>query len=127
MLAQRHTPLDAVFEIRVDVQTIIERVTGRFHCVSCNASYHKIFCQPKQEGVCDQCGGTDFAQRADDTLETVEARIASYEINTAPVLPYYEEKGILYKVDGGQDVDKVTQTLLEYLCQIQKQEILQVQ
>ena len=72
------------------------------------ASYHDKFQTPKADGVCDVCGSTEFTRRADDNAETVTTRLAAYHKQTAPILPYYKERGVLETVDGMADIDVVT-------------------
>ncbi|MBM3570552.1 MAG: adenylate kinase [Alphaproteobacteria bacterium] len=107
MLAARGLSLDAVIEIRVDDQFLVERITGRFTCGKCGAGYHDRFKPTRQAGVCDACGGKDFVRRADDNAETVRARLQVYHSQTAPLLPYYRAKGRLRTVDGAGEMDMV--------------------
>ena len=99
--------LDGVIVMTVDDEVLTGRITGRFTCSRCGAGYHDRFRQPKTEGVCDSCGGTDFSRRDDDNAETVKARLAAYHEQTAPILPHYREKGILREVDGMASIDAV--------------------
>ena len=115
MLAQRRLRLDAVIEIKVDEPALIERLAGRFTCRSCGASYHDSFNLPKEEGVCDICGGRDFDRRADDRPEAVKTRFEAYRRQTAPILPYYQGRGILRQVDGMADIDRVTAEIEQLL------------
>jgi adenylate kinase len=108
MLAESRLKLDHVIEMQVDDAALTERITGRFSCATCGASYHDRFNPPKVEGVCDVCGGTEFKRRADDRAETVKARLEAYHAQTAPILPYYRDRGILRCVDGMADIDAVT-------------------
>jgi adenylate kinase len=108
MLAQRGLALDAVVEIKVDNQALVERISGRFSCGKCGAGYHDSFKPTAVAGVCDVCGGTEFIRRKDDNAETVAARLAAYEAQTAPLLPYYGEKGLVRAVDGMAAIDEVT-------------------
>ena len=108
MLAGKGLTLDAVIEIKVDEEALVERISGRFTCAKCGAGYHDRFQRPKVEGVCDACGGTEFTRRADDNEETVRARLEAYRSQTAPILPYYEAKGILRTVDGMAPIDRVS-------------------
>jgi adenylate kinase len=111
MLKERHLKLDHVIEMQVDEAALLERVTGRFTCATCGASYHEQFNRPRVEDVCDACGGTRFTRRADDTAETIKARLAAYRAQTAPILPYYRSKGILDTIDGMAPIDAVTQAI----------------
>jgi adenylate kinase len=116
MLAEKGLKLDSVIEMKVDKEALIERITGRFTCAKCGAGYHDKFQRPKVEGVCDQCGGAELTRRADDNEETVRARMEAYRAQTAPILPYYGDKGILRSVDGMASIDEVTdeiETMLE--------------
>jgi adenylate kinase len=108
LLASRGKTLRAVIELAVDEDALVDRITGRFSCGKCGAPYHDRHNRPKTEGVCDVCGGTEFKRRPDDNEETVRARMAEYRAKTAPILPYYEAKGLLRRVDGMADVGAVT-------------------
>ena len=108
MLAEKTLKLDAVVEMQVDDEALVGRITGRYTCAKCGAGYHDTFQRPKTEGVCDACGGTEFKRRADDNEETVRARLAAYHAQTAPILPYYDGKGVLKTVDGMAPIDEVT-------------------
>lgn len=111
MLADKGLALDAVIEIAVDEEELVGRITGRFSCAACGAGYHDVFQQPKVSGVCDSCGSTEFKRRADDNEETVRSRLAAYRAQTAPILPYYRDKGLLQSVDGMAAIDEVTRQL----------------
>jgi len=115
MLAEKDERVDLVIEIAVDEAALVERIAGRFSCARCGAGYHDRFRRPKVEGVCDVCGSTEFTRRKDDTEETVRARLEAYREQTAPILPYYEAKGLLRRVDGMADVDEVTRQIEEAL------------
>jgi adenylate kinase len=108
MLAERGLALDAVVEIKVDNQALVERISGRFSCAKCGAGYHDTFKPPKVAGVCDVCGATEFVRRKDDNAETVRQRLSAYEAQTAPLLPYYHEKGLVRTVDGMAAIEDVT-------------------
>lgn len=111
MLARKKASLDCVIELSVDEAALIERISGRFSCAKCGAGYHDKFKRPKVEGVCDVCGSTEFSRRKDDNAETMAARLEAYHRQTAPILPYYREKGLLRQVDGMADVDEVTRQI----------------
>ncbi len=108
MLAEKKLPLDYVIEMKVDTKVLTGRITGRYSCAKCGAGYHDEFQKPEIEGKCDACGGTEFTRREDDTAETVRARLAAYEEQTAPLLPYYRKMGALRTVDGMAAIDEVT-------------------
>jgi adenylate kinase len=115
MLAAIHRELDHVIEMKVDEAALVDRVTGRFSCTKCGASYHDRYKLPKKPGVCDVCGNKTFARRADDNPETIKARLAAYHSQTAPILPYYRAKGILVAVDGMAEIDEVTRQIDDIL------------
>ena len=111
MLARKELKLDRVILMAVDEAALIERITGRFSCAVCGASYHDRFKQPKVAGVCDVCGSKEFVRRADDKAETVKARLDAYNNQTAPILPYYRAKSVLREVDGMAEIDEVTRQI----------------
>jgi adenylate kinase len=107
ILSSRGRILDYVIELEVDEDALVERITGRFTCAKCNEGYHDTFKQPAVVGVCDTCGSTEFKRRPDDNEETVRTRMAEYRGKTAPILPIYEARGLLRKVDGMADIAHV--------------------
>lgn len=107
MLADLGKKIDVVFNLVVDRGLLLARLTGRRICKSCGATYHVLFNPPKQEGICDKCGG-ELYQRSDDTEEKVGTRLDEYSNKTAPLLDYYRNKGILHEVNGEQDIHQVT-------------------
>jgi adenylate kinase len=111
MLAHKGLKLDRVIEITVDEAALVGRLAGRFTCAKCGASYHDVNNRPKHEGVCDVCGNKEFIRRADDRPEAVKTRFEAYRKQTAPILPYYRDKGILTQVDGMADIDHVTRQI----------------
>ena len=111
ILSARGRTLDHVIELDVDEDALVERITGRFTCAACGKGYHDRFEQPRQPGVCDKCGSTEFKRRPDDNEETVRTRMAEYRAKTAPILPIYEAQGIVARVDGMADMDAVTQAI----------------
>jgi adenylate kinase len=108
LLDARGRTLDHVIELEVNEDALVERITGRFTCATCGEGYHDTFKQPKAAGVCDKCGGTEFKRRPDDNEETVRTRMAEYRAKTAPILPIYEARDIVSRVDGMADMDDVT-------------------
>jgi adenylate kinase len=111
MLEKKGLKLDHVIEMKVDDAALVERITGRYTCAKCGQGYHDKFQTPKVDGVCDVCGSTEFTRRADDNAETVSTRLAAYHKQTAPILPYYRERGVLETVDGMADIDVVTEQI----------------
>jgi adenylate kinase len=107
LLAERGRQLDHVIELHVDEDALVERIVGRFTCATCGEGYHDRFKTPKVEGTCDICGGHEFKRRPDDNEETVRTRMAEYRAKTAPILPYYEAKGLVSRVDGMADIAEV--------------------
>ena len=103
--AQLGKPLNCVINIHVDPESLMERLTGRYICRNCGATYHKIFNPTKVEGTCDRCGEHEFYQREDDKPETVKNRLdVNIKMNT-PLLDFYKNQGILHEVDGNQDIE----------------------
>jgi adenylate kinase len=111
MLAAKGLQLHAVVEMQVDEEVLVDRIAGRYTCARCGAGYHDRYQKPKMAGVCDNCGGTEFKRRADDTEETVRTRLAAYHAQTAPILPYYRGRGVLQAVDGMVSIDEVTRQI----------------
>jgi adenylate kinase len=107
LLAERGRRLDHVIELCVDEDELVMRITGRFSCAECGTGYHDKFKPPAVAGVCDACGSTEFKRRPDDNEQTVRTRMAEYRAKTAPILPYYESRGLVRRVDGMASVDAV--------------------
>jgi adenylate kinase len=108
ILSQRGRTLGHVIELDVDEDALVERITGRFTCANCGKGYHDKFEQPRIPGTCDKCGSTEFKRRPDDNEETVRTRMAEYRGKTAPILPLYEARGIVRRVNGMAEMDHVT-------------------
>ena len=107
LLDERGRQLNHVIELVVDEEALVDRITGRFTCSTCGAGYHDTFHLPKVEGTCDVCGGHEFKRRPDDNEQTVRTRMAEYRAKTAPILPFYQEKGLIRRVDGMAGVEDV--------------------
>ncbi len=105
--------VDLALLIDVPDEYIKERILGRSQCANCGTFYHEKFKPTKVAGVCDVCGGKEFAKRADDTEETVVSRLRVYREATAPLIPYYENKGLLVRVDGTGPIDTVSERIKE--------------
>ena len=108
ILEGRGRTLDRVIELDVDEDALVERITGRYTCANCGKGYHDTFEQPKVAGTCDKCGGHEFKRRPDDNEATVRTRMAEYRAKTAPILPIYDARGIVSRVDGMGDMDDVS-------------------
>jgi adenylate kinase len=108
LLTERGRKLDAVIELAVDEDALVDRITGRYTCAKCGAGYHDRYKLPKVAEVCDVCGSTQFSRRPDDNAETVRTRMAEYRAKTAPILPIYEARGLLRKIDGMADITVVS-------------------
>jgi adenylate kinase len=107
LLTERGRSLDYVIELVVDEDALVERITGRFSCAKCGTGYHDSFRPTKAPGVCDVCGSTEFVRRKDDNEQTVRTRMAEYRAKTKPILPYYEERGLVRRLDGMASVEHV--------------------
>ncbi|WP_028966603.1 adenylate kinase [Sphingomonas phyllosphaerae] len=107
LLDERGQKLDAVIELEVNEDALVERIVGRFTCGNCGTGYHDRFKQPKVEGTCDVCGAHEFKRRPDDNEETVRTRMAEYRAKTAPIIPIYEARGLVSRVDGMGAMDAV--------------------
>ena len=106
--------IDHVIDIEVSKEDVIERLSARRVCRSCGASFHLIFNKPKQEGVCDLCGG-ELYTRKDDNKESVAVRINAYQEQTMPLINYYKNKGILLEINGQQEINDVTKEIVNKL------------
>lgn len=111
ILADRNRVLSYVIELAVDEDALVERITGRFTCAKCGEGYHDTFKQPAVAGVCDVCGSTEFKRRPDDNEETVRTRMQEYRAKTAPILPIYEARGIVRKVNGMGSMAEVNEAI----------------
>ena len=111
MLAAKGLHLDHVIELAVDEEALVDRITGRFTCATCGAGYHDRYKLPRVEGTCDVCGGHEFKRRPDDNAATVRTRLAEYRAKTAPILPHYEQLGLVSRVDGMADMDEVAEQI----------------
>lgn len=107
LLAQRGRKLDHVIELVVDEDELVKRITGRFSCAQCGAPYHDELKQPRVAETCDICGSHEFKRRPDDNEETVRTRMGEYREKTQPILPYYEARGLVRRVDGMASVEAV--------------------
>jgi adenylate kinase len=115
LLAERGLKLDAVIEFVVDDEALVTRIAGRYACAKCGALYHDRANPTAVPGRCDACGSTEFVRRPDDKPETVRARLRAYHEQTAPLLPYYKDKGLLISIDGMAEIDAVSAEIVRRL------------
>lgn len=115
LLHKHDVQVTAVIDLQVDEQILVERVVGRYSCKSCGASYHKTLRPTKREGICDFCNGANLVVRDDDSAEEMVNRMRIHDDLTAPILPFYQELGLLRTVNGMQDADQVFAAIKEFL------------
>ena len=115
LLSERGRHVDYVIELTVDEEALVQRITGRFTCAKCGTGYHDTFKPTKVEGLCDVCGSTEFKRRPDDNEQTVRTRMQEYRAKTAPILPFYEAKGLVRRVDGMGSIEEVAAQIDEIL------------
>jgi adenylate kinase len=111
MLSEKGLHLDHVIELEVNEEALVDRITGRYTCAKCGEGYHERHKQPRVAGTCDVCGSTEFKRRPDDNAETVRTRMAEYRAKTAPILPHYEARGLVSRVDGMAEMDAVAASI----------------
>ena len=111
LLAETGQRINAAVSLDVDDAAMVERISGRFTCGSCGEGYHDRFKPTAREGVCDKCGGTDMKRRADDRAETVGQRLQAYHAQTAPLIAYYANKGVLQSIDAMGEIDAIAGAL----------------
>ena len=112
LMTDMGTELAVVPYIKVNEDVLLARLAGRWTCKKCGAMYHQIFSPSQEAGVCDRCGGVLY-QRPDDTPETQKHRIQVYFEQTAPLIDYYQQKGLLVEVDGRPGIDEIQAKLLD--------------
>ncbi|MDD3840358.1 MAG: adenylate kinase [Clostridia bacterium] len=108
------TTIDYVVNIEVPEQELVERITGRRVCARCGAAFHIDFNPPLKAGVCDICNSRLY-QREDDNIKTVKKRLQVYANQTAPLIEYYQDEGILLNIDGKSGIDSVFKELVQFL------------
>ena len=111
LLAESGQKIDVAVSMDVEDDAMVERVSGRYTCANCGEGYHDTFKTPKVEGVCDKCGGTEMKRRADDNADTVRSRLDAYHAQTAPLIGYYDARGVLQRVDAMADIGVVADAL----------------
>ena len=112
---QNIAPVSMVIAIHVEDESIVERICGRFTCASCGEVFHDLFRPCKEQGVCDSCGGSEFKRRADDSEDTVRTRLTAYHNQTSPLQAWYEEKGLLKRIDGNHSIAQVGKEISKIL------------
>ena len=111
---QLNMPIDVVLSMVLPLDMLVSRITGRRVCPKCGASYHIVNAKPKVDGICDVCG-TALIQREDDTEEKLMVRLSEHDRNTAPVIEYYESKGLVKEVDASKSILEVEAQVCEIL------------
>ncbi|AUQ45668.1 adenylate kinase Adk [Phaeobacter inhibens] len=111
LLAESDQQINAAVSLEVDDAAMVARVAGRYTCGGCGEGYHDQFKQPRVAGTCDACGSTDMTRRADDNAETVTSRLAAYHAQTAPLISYYDGKGVLNRIDATGEINQIATAL----------------
>ena len=111
LMAEAGSSITSAISLEVDDAAMVDRISGRFTCAGCGEGYHDSFKQPAKDGVCDNCGSSEFNRRADDNAETVAQRLKAYHAQTAPLIAYYGERGVLKGVDAMAQIDTVSESL----------------
>lgn len=111
LLAEAGQKIDAAVSLEVEDAAMVTRISGRYTCAKCGEGYHDTFKQPARAGACDKCGGSDFTRRADDNAETVQTRLDAYHAQTAPLIAYYDRRGVLARVDAMGDIPAIATAL----------------
>ena len=115
LLTDTNRHLDAVINIDVDPDILVKRLSARYICKKCGATYNKISNPTKKAGVCDFCGSEEFYQRDDDKPETVKNRLDVNNKMNTPLIDFYKEQNILYNINGDQDIDQVFKEIIQVL------------
>lgn len=111
LLAENGQKVNAAISLEVEDAEMVTRIAGRYTCAMCGEGYHDQYKQPKVDGVCDKCGSTEFSRRADDNAETVASRLEAYHEQTAPLIDYYMDRGVLRKLDAMGQIDQIARGL----------------
>lgn len=115
LLKRSGQELDAVIEMRVDDEALVDRISGRYSCSKCGAVYHDRTKPTAKPGVCDECGSTELTRRADDNPESLKQRLMEYYKKTSPLIGYYYHAGVLSTVDGLAEIDEVAKSIAAVL------------
>ena len=118
LLASTGQSVTAAISLEVDDEAMVGRVAGRYTCGGCGEGYHDEFKQPAVAGTCDKCGGTAFKRRADDNAETVRERLKAYHAQTAPLITYYEGRGVLQRIDAMGTIAGIRAALSDIVARV---------
>ncbi len=116
MLAQSGQRIDAAISLEVDDVQMVQRIAGRFTCAKCGEGYHEQFKTPQVKDTCDACGGTEMTRRADDNAATVMSRLDAYHAQTAPLIDYYDRRGVLRKVDAMRQIKVIGESIADVVA-----------
>jgi adenylate kinase len=119
VLTEMNASLDVALSVDVEKDILMKRLTGRRTCKACGQMFNVHFSAPQKEGVCDKCGG-ELYQRDDDQEETIKKRLDVYDSQTAPLIDYYYNKGILTRVNGIGDMDEIFNNIISELEAVKK-------
>jgi len=119
LLAKVGQSLATVVEMRVDDDALVARITGRYTCGDCGEGYHDTAKQPAKDGICDNCGGSNFKRRPDDNEESLKTRLMAYYKETSPLIGYYYAKGLLQSVNGLDSMDGVAEAIKSALASVE--------
>ncbi len=111
LLASGDQKINAAISLEVEDAEMVTRISGRYTCAGCGEGYHDTYKQPVENGKCDKCGHTEFKRRADDNAETVASRLAAYHAQTAPLIDYYQNQGVLKGIDAMGQIDEIARDL----------------
>nr|WP_170538361.1 adenylate kinase [Ruegeria arenilitoris] len=111
LLAENGQKVNAAISLEVEDAEMVTRIAGRYTCAMCGEGYHDQYKQPKVDGVCDKCSSIEFSRRADDNAETVASRLEAYHEQTAPLIDYYKDRGVLRKLDAMGQIDQIARGL----------------
>ncbi len=121
ILQKKNLALDIAIELLVEDKKLINRIVGRFSCANCSAVYHDFDNKTKKEGICDKCGSRDFLRRSDDTKEIFAERLKEYYRLTAPIIPYYKDKGMLKSINAMKSISYIENNIYGILDSVKKQ------
>ena len=111
ILKKKNMTLDQVIEFQVNEEVLVRRITGRYSCADCHQGYHEEYQKPQVPGTCDKCGGTKFTRRSEDNEGTVRSRLIEYHAATAPIVDFYDDRGLLISIDGMSEIEQITEQL----------------